>query len=993
MAGIIPIPTTRISSVLMTQRLTQQVQGDQIDLFRLQQQISTGQRIVLPSDDAPSALRAITLQRLLERKGQLESNVASGQTYLANTDGTLNNVANKLNEIKSATLGVVGTVSSQQERDQAISEINEALSALVGLGNQEFQGRYLFSGSQTSRLPYSFDGSNVFYFGDDRAVRNYSDIGVLYDSNATGQAVFGGISDAVQGNVDLDPELNFSTQLGALRGGRGIKPNGAISISDGINTSIIDLSNAATVADVVRLIEENPPTSQAVEVRVSATGLNLQFASGDNIIVNEVGNGTTARELGILEETGVSVRIGDDLDPKLLKTTSLDDILGSKARTVIESGAEGDNADILLTAGVNGVDLNGVSVQFVDDGLLTAQSGLSSGNEVAEYDASARASSAALTFSGAGNDLIVTAVAPGVATNNVQINITDGGAIGDTAAVSYDAGTKVLTIAVDNTGATTVQTVIDEIALTGVFTAVHDNSVEGVFDPAATIDSSDIGIVQGNTGNSGGVAKTLYVRIAPGSSTANNVISAINTEGTFSAAADLSDSTSSSAAGTGFVNLNASPALTSGGSGVVFDQTSGIRVVNGGETYDIRFGSAETIEDVLNTINSSDAGLVAEINADSTGVNVRSRLSGNPLQIGELDGGQTATQLGIRTFNANTALNELNYGVGVPTFGGFELPTTDGDDITIRTIDNQEFSIDLSGADSISDVVDAINGVTGASVTASAVSTGNVTVVQLVDNSASGSEQFSIVQEAGSLAAKYLGLIPNDSSTQFESLTNTVVGSDASYTDFTITAKDGQTFSVDLSTSNSVGDAITQINNALASVNVTAQLASSGNGIELIDTTGGSGPLTVAGVGSSQAAEFLGLVAKGQTTNSTTANILTGEDRNYLETESVFNTLISLRDALEANDLPAITRAAAKIDDDIDRVTSARAEVGARGRGLDLSLLSLQNEEIQLRSALSEEIDVDLVEAISELTSRQVSLEASLQVSANLLQLTLLNFI
>ena len=60
------------------QRLVGQVQIDQLALFKLQNQISTGQRMQLPSDDAPAALRAINLQRLLDRKGQIR-NECSGE--------------------------------------------------------------------------------------------------------------------------------------------------------------------------------------------------------------------------------------------------------------------------------------------------------------------------------------------------------------------------------------------------------------------------------------------------------------------------------------------------------------------------------------------------------------------------------------------------------------------------------------------------------------------------------------------------------------------------------------------------------------------------------------------------------------------------------------------------------------------------------------------------------------------------------------------------
>ena len=71
----------------------------------------------------------------------------------------------------------------------------------------------------------------------------------------------------------------------------------------------------------------------------------------------------------------------------------------------------------------------------------------------------------------------------------------------------------------------------------------------------------------------------------------------------------------------------------------------------------------------------------------------------------------------------------------------------------------------------------------------------------------------------------------------------------------------------------------------------------------------------------------------------------------------------------------------------------AAAEIGIRLRNLQVVDIKLQDENVQLQSALSNEIDVDLVEAISNLTARQFAFEASLRSTASLLQMSLLNFI
>src|SRR5689334_4019486 len=159
MAGIIPLPPTRISDSLVRQRLLSQLQSDQLDLFRLQNEVSTGRRITVPSEDVAASRRAMTLQRLLERKTQLKSNVETGQTFLKSTDVALNNVASLLGDIRGTALGAAGTTSTDEERQAAAIEVSRAIEQLLSTANTQFRGRYLFAGSQTNIEPYAYDGA------------------------------------------------------------------------------------------------------------------------------------------------------------------------------------------------------------------------------------------------------------------------------------------------------------------------------------------------------------------------------------------------------------------------------------------------------------------------------------------------------------------------------------------------------------------------------------------------------------------------------------------------------------------------------------------------------------------------------------------------------------------------------------------------------------------------------------------------------------------
>ena len=100
-----------------------------------------------------------------------------------------------------------------------------------------------------------------------------------------------------------------------------------------------------------------------------------------------------------------------------------------------------------------------------------------------------------------------------------------------------------------------------------------------------------------------------------------------------------------------------------------------------------------------------------------------------------------------------------------------------------------------------------------------------------------------------------------------------------------------------------------------------------------------------------------------------------------------------LRDALRANDTVQISRAVDLLEVDIVDVNFARAEVGSNQQGLDVLATRIEDETVHLKSALSDTIEVDLAEAISQLTRRQATLQASLQMTAQLARLTLMDFL
>ncbi len=1005
--AIIPVPTTRVSDLLISQRLLSQMQSDQQAIFRLQNQLTTGRRISLPSEDAPAALRAITLQTLIERKQQVSVNLQTNQSYLGATDVALSNVSALLADIRGAAISVVGTTSSNSQREAIALEVDRAIQQLVDVGNQQFRGRYLFAGARTSTQPFAQIGEHIEYLGDEKSLSAYSDIDVLFETNMPGNRVFGAISEPVRGTANLNPVLTAETALSDLRGGRGVVPS-SIEISTGTVSSIVDLSSASTVGDIAKLLEANAPLGRIVTVEITDVGLNVSLDSvgGGALIIREVGGGTTANELGILHEIGAGTGpvVGSDLDPRLTLTTRLENLLGTRARATLASAGTSNNLDFIATA--NGPEFNGVTIKYVDDDYLRAGPGLTAGNEVAEFHEEAVAARASLTFdtnAAANNDLLLTATAPGTSNNNITVNFDVRAADAAGVQVSFSGSTYTVSVEAGVHSAQDVANAINaNAALGGKFTAALDTTVDATNSGAYVFQLTDDAPTAGGTFNTGSDANTLVVRIESGVTTANQVLGAVNAEGTFRAELNPRELLND---GAGVVvdtfNEPTAVATTSGGSGEEFDFLSGLRIENGGASFNISLASAQTVEDMLNILNGAGAGIFAEINGKQTGIDLRSRWSGQDFSVGE-NGGVTASQLGVRSLTPGTELADLNHGFGVHD--------TDGVDFVIRRADGIELEIDVSGAVSVQDVLDRINNhpanlATPTPIVAQLAAVGNG--IELVNDGPPGAGALTVERRNLSQAAQDLGLLPAGLETftaqspgAAPTATLTMAGANNDLVIQGVVPGTGLN-DVEVSVVNSglgPGNGIVTYNPATNSLVFDVDPSTTAN--QMIDILANSplaGTYFSATLATGDGAPNTGLGTVDLTATATLSGgeppILTGTDVNPREVEGVFTALVRLRDALRSNDVLGIERAIDVLDDGSQAVNFSRAELGARQKSLDVLQARLEAEEVDLQASLSIEIDVDITEAISNFTARQASYQASLQTAAQSLRISLLDYL
>ena len=122
-------------------------------------QLSTGQRIAAPSDDAPAMQRILNLRTEKKQNQQFYRNATDGLERSKVTFSSLEQLKDLL--VRSSELAAnLSGASSEQEFKAKAAEIDQLIQQGVNLGNTKLRGSYLFSGESTEVLPFQTETEN-----------------------------------------------------------------------------------------------------------------------------------------------------------------------------------------------------------------------------------------------------------------------------------------------------------------------------------------------------------------------------------------------------------------------------------------------------------------------------------------------------------------------------------------------------------------------------------------------------------------------------------------------------------------------------------------------------------------------------------------------------------------------------------------------------------------------------------------------------------------
>jgi flagellar hook-associated protein 3 FlgL len=205
----------RVSTAYFTQRGLSSILEQQKRLSDIQQQVSSGKRILRPSDDPTGAAQILRLEQAISVTNQHQRNAENALNRLTLEESTLDSVQDSLIRIREIAIQGTNSTIDNVDRKALAQEVRERLNELVSLANtMDANQEYLFSGYKVTTKPFTQAADGTFTYSGDQGQRalQISSGRQMMDSDS-GNDVFVNVKN---GNG------TFQTNANALNNGTGV---------------------------------------------------------------------------------------------------------------------------------------------------------------------------------------------------------------------------------------------------------------------------------------------------------------------------------------------------------------------------------------------------------------------------------------------------------------------------------------------------------------------------------------------------------------------------------------------------------------------------------------------------------------------------------------------------------------------------------------------------------------------------------------------------
>lgn len=319
------------------------ISRNQFDLFKLQNQLSTGRRVLTPEDDPIASAQALVVEQSQRVSEQFLTNQGEAKGKLGVLEANLVGLGDLLQNVRERIVQAGNTTLTNADRSYIAQELEARFSELLGISNaQDGAGNYLFSGYQGAVKPFAATAGGAQYYGDD------------------GERLL-----QVEASRQIATNLSGAELFNRVRNGNGTfaTATGGNSITAGINagSAVIDQGSVTNLA------------AWNTAVNGGYGNLEVRFTVTAGVTEYQVFDGTTATALTAAAPfvPGQAIALRNDLGPAPT---------GDFGASVVISGspADGDSFTVSRSADQSIFETLRASIDMLTSGIGSVAGGNSS---------------------------------------------------------------------------------------------------------------------------------------------------------------------------------------------------------------------------------------------------------------------------------------------------------------------------------------------------------------------------------------------------------------------------------------------------------------------------------------------------------------------------------------------------------------------------------------------------------------------------------------
>jgi flagellar hook-associated protein 3 FlgL len=193
----------RVPNILQGASLLDELNRIRSDIDKHANEIATGKRVRVPSDDPIAAARATRTQTRLDaiEEYRFATETASGELLVV--DDILNSLELLMDTAASAAAAGRSGTTSPEAFDVLANEVDGLREEVLRLSNSQYEGRFLFAGRQTLAPAFAQTAGVVSYQGDVVAPTARVGAQSVVETTIPGSDLFVGALDVFQVLGDL----------------------------------------------------------------------------------------------------------------------------------------------------------------------------------------------------------------------------------------------------------------------------------------------------------------------------------------------------------------------------------------------------------------------------------------------------------------------------------------------------------------------------------------------------------------------------------------------------------------------------------------------------------------------------------------------------------------------------------------------------------------------------------------------------------------------